>query len=68
MAIDWTQLYKKYKGLWIALKNDEKTVVASGKTDKEAWDTARRVGYEKPILKRMPEKRISSVGAYEVRV
>jgi predicted RNase H-like HicB family nuclease len=41
MAIDWSKIYKKYKGLWVALKNDEKTVVASGKTAKEALNTAR---------------------------
>ncbi len=68
MVIDWTQLYKKYKGLWIALENDEKTVVASGKTAKEAWDKARKEGYEKPILTHMPERLVSYIGAYEIRV
>ena len=32
MAIDWTQIYKKYKGLWVALKNDQKTVIAADET------------------------------------
>ena len=30
MAIDWTKIYRKYKGLWVALDKDEKTVIASG--------------------------------------
>jgi len=46
----------------VALKNDEKTVVASGKTAKEAWDKARKSGYEKPILSHMPEKLVTYVG------
>jgi hypothetical protein len=36
MAIDWTQIYQKYKGLWVALKDDEKTVVGSGESPQEA--------------------------------
>ncbi|MEK7149963.1 MAG: DUF5678 domain-containing protein [Patescibacteria group bacterium] len=63
MAINWTQLYKKYKGLWVALKSDEKTVIASGKTAKEAWLNAQKKGFIKPILTRVPEKIISYVGA-----
>ena len=27
MAINWTTIYKKYRGQWVALKSDEKTVV-----------------------------------------
>ncbi|MDZ4285289.1 MAG: DUF5678 domain-containing protein [Patescibacteria group bacterium] len=67
MAIDWTPIYKKYKGMWVALKKDEKTVIASGKTAKEAWSKAQKKGYEKPILTRMPDKLITYVG-YEVSV
>ncbi len=53
MSIDWTKIYKQYKGLWVALKDDEKTVVASGKTAKEVWDKAKDKGYKKPILHRV---------------
>jgi hypothetical protein len=62
MAIDWTKIYKKYKGLWVALLDDEQTVVGSGKTAKEAWEEAKRKGYKKPILTRMPEKLVTYVG------
>ena len=62
MAIDWTKIFKKYKGLWVALKTDEKTVVASGKSAKEAWDKAQKIGYKKPILTKMPPKLLPYVG------
>lgn len=68
MAIDWTNIYKRYKGLWVALKNDEKTVIASGSTAKVAWENAQKKGFTKPILTRMPQKLVSYVGfgLYEV--
>lgn len=62
MAIDWTKIYQKYKGLWVALQKDEKTVIASGRTAKEAWERARRRGFEKPILTRMPNRLVTYVG------
>jgi len=62
MPINWANLQKKYKGLWIALEQDERTFIASGKTAKEAWNKARKEGYEKPILSRMPEKLVTYVG------
>ena len=64
MAKDWTKIYKKYKGLWVALKDDEITVVGSGKTAREAWDKARTNGYKKPILTRMPDRLVSYVGGW----
>ncbi|MBU1031879.1 hypothetical protein KKE03_03090 [Patescibacteria group bacterium] len=65
MAIDWTHIYKKYKGLWVALKDDEKTVLASGKTAKSVWDKARKEGYDRPILTRFPSKLTSYVGSHQ---
>lgn len=62
MAIDWTKIYKKYKGLWVALKNDEVTVISSGKTAKEAWNRAQKKGFKKPILTRMPARLIPYIG------
>ena len=61
-VINWSPIYKKYKGLWVALAQDEETVLASGKTAKEAWDKARHKGFQKPILTRMPTKLIPYVG------
>ena len=62
MAIDWTEICKKYKGLWVGLKDDEKTVVASGKTAKEVMVKARKNGYHEPILLRVPEKILPYIG------
>ena len=53
-AIDWTPLYKKYKGLWVALLKDEMTVVGYGKTLKQAKERALKKGYDHPIFTRMP--------------
>lgn len=61
-TIDWSSIYKKYKGLWVALKADEKTVVASGETLKETLDKAHKNGYKNPILTKMPQKLIPYVG------
>ena len=67
MAIDWTKIYEKYKGLWVALKDDEKTVVASGKTAKEALKKAQEKGYEKPIMFRVPIRIIPYVGNFTMK-
>ena len=64
MSIDWSKLYKKYKGLWVALKQDEQTVIASGKTAKEAWEKAINEGYAKPVLNHVPEELVYYVGIW----
>jgi hypothetical protein len=64
MAIDWTQIFEKYAGLWVGLKDDEKTVVASGKTIKEVMEEAKRKGYEQPILFKVPTEVIPYVGGF----
>lgn len=64
MAIDWTNLYKQYRGLWVALKDDEVTVVASADSAKEAWDEARQKGFQQPIITRVPEQLIPFVGSH----
>src|SRR6266496_3033437 len=33
-AKDWSKIYQKYKGMWVALKEDEVTVVGAGSTSK----------------------------------
>jgi len=63
MAIDWTKIYKKYKGLWVALADDEMTVLGSGKTLKEALSKAKKNGHTNPILTRMPESLVTYVGS-----
>lgn len=62
MGIDWSKIQKEYKGRWVALKDDERTVLASGKTAGEAWEHAQEAGYEQPILARVPDKVLTYVG------
>ena len=63
MAIDWTTIFEKYKGLWVALKDDEQTVVGSGKTLHEALEEASKNGYDSPIVTRMPNDLTYFIGA-----
>ena len=62
MPIDWTKIYKKYKGLWVALKDDYTTVVASGKTPEETLKSAKKNGFTSPFLTRVPEEVVPFVG------
>ncbi len=62
MAIDWTKNFKKYKGLWVAMKSDYYTVVASGATVKEVLTKAKKKGDNDPILFKVPSEIIPQVG------
>ncbi len=63
MAINWSNLFKKYKGKWLALKSDEKTVVGVGTTAKQAFKQAQNKGYSNPILTKMPTKLLPYAGS-----
>lgn len=56
MPIDWSKIYTKYKGLWVALKDDHITVVSSGHTPEETLKLAQKKGFDNPSLTRVPEK------------
>lgn len=60
-AIDWSKIYKKHKGLWVALKSDEVTVITSGKDARKVWQDAKKK-YPEPILTKMPNKLVTYVG------
>lgn len=64
MAIDWTENFKKYKGLWVAMKSDQLTVVASGKTAKEVLQEARKKGLERPTLFKVPTQIVPYIGGF----
>jgi Family of unknown function (DUF5678) len=57
-AKDWTKIYQdpKYKGRWVALKDDEETIAASGKTAREAIEQAKQLGHPNAILMFVPVK------------
>jgi hypothetical protein len=56
--MNWIELYKKYAGLWVAMKDDEITVISSAKTAKSALKKAQRKGYQNPILSHIPKELI----------
>ena len=62
MGIDWTKLFAHYKGKWVALADDEQTVIASGNTVRQALDHAQELGHDSPILTRVPTKLESYIG------
>ena len=64
MAIDLTDIYRKYKGLWVALKEDKVTVVASGQTVTEALSEAKTKGFGDPILFKVPTRIIPQIGVF----
>lgn len=61
-VIDWTNIYKKYKGLWVALKDDEETVISSGRTLEETAQKAERKGFKDPIFMSVPKEVTYFVG------
>lgn len=61
--IDYTSIFKKYAGKWIALKGDEKTVVSSSQTAKKALESAISAGVKKPILFKVPSQALPYVGS-----
>lgn len=62
MAMNWMNIYKAYKGKWIALKSDEKTVIASGINAEIAHKKAKTRGFKNPILSFVPTKLVSRIG------
>ena len=62
MPIDLTEVFKKYRGQWVAFKEDEKTVIGNGKTAKEAYKKALTSGYKNPILARVPAELTNYIG------
>ena len=61
-AIDWTKIYKDHKGKWVALKDDEQTVVASGKSLKEIMEKSKKKGFLHPIVTQVPREVLPIVG------
>lgn len=62
MSINFTQIVKRYKGLWVALKDDNKSVITDGKTVKEVLRKARQKGFDHPLLFKVPVKILPYIG------
>ncbi len=61
-TIDMTKIYQKYKGMWVALEDDEETVIASGETLKETALRAEKKGFKQPIFMQIPKNFTYLVG------
>ena len=64
MAIDWTILFKSYKGKWVALADDEKTVIVSGSDARTVKNNANKMGFSKPIMMKIPTKIAPYIGSH----
>ena len=53
---DLSKILKPYHNEWVALSNDEKRVVSSGKTLKKALKEAREKGIDNPIMTKVPKE------------
>ena len=62
MNNDWGKIYKKYKGLWVALLEDGITVVGSGKTLKDARRVAEKKGHRETYAMFVPKETFTFVG------
>ena len=62
---DWTPIYQKYPGQWVAIDaEDEVTVVAADVDAHKAYAESKRLG-KRAILHKVPEEVMDFVG-YEV--
>ena len=59
--IDLSQVYKNYKGLWVALVNDTQ-VISADKSVRKVVEEAKKKGYEKPLLFKVPKNDLPFVG------
>ena len=58
---DWSVICDEYKGQWIALQDDEQTVIASDKNLKKALALSAAKGNDNPIVFRVPDEIIDFV-------
>ena len=62
---DWSLLFATYRGQWVALADDEVTVLAAAPTAKDALAASAAKGSPDPILYRVPDNLDTFVGYYD---
>jgi Family of unknown function (DUF5678) len=67
MADDWTDIFNRYHGMWLALADDEKNVIAAARTAKQALSEATAKGFLNPLLYRVPDT-LEAFAGYEIRI
>lgn len=63
-AIDMTEIYRKYPGLWVALTDDRK-VIAAGEDGKKVYEEALKK-IESPILYHVPKNQVFFIGRLRI--
>lgn len=61
--MNFTNIYKKYSGLWVALDEKLQKVIASDKNGKKAYEEAIRKGLGKPTLFKVPKHNLPYLGS-----
>ena len=57
MALNWSKIYKSYKGRWVALREaGDPNVLSSGKTLGEVLKKAEKKGFQNPLVFQVPKK------------
>ncbi|HLA04208.1 MAG TPA: DUF5678 domain-containing protein [Patescibacteria group bacterium] len=64
---NFKEIHKRYKGKWVALTSDERSVISSGKTAKEVYDQAHKKGFKEPILMKVPPEVAIYVGFIKIK-
>ena len=62
--LDWLKISEKYKGLWIALNEEESEVIAAAQEAQAVYEEAQKKGVKTPILFRVPEEAVNYIGAF----
>ena len=60
---DWTAIYANYKGLWVALDDDNETVVGSGRSPEQALREAHSKRFVSAAITYVPEEIVTFAGA-----
>lgn len=63
MNIDLTKIFKKHKGLWVALNDEWDTVLGADKDIKKAHKQALQKGNKNPIMYKVPRRNIAYFGS-----
>lgn len=62
MTKDLTPIYKKYKGRWVAMDDNFRKVIISGKTSSSVYESAKKMGYKIPNIFKVPSDLTAFIG------
>ncbi len=67
-ATNWINIFKKYRGLWVAVEGpNSNKVVASGKDLKKVVKEAQKKGFDLPLITQIPQQVLPIVGVYRFK-